>query len=116
MKYASLQLAASCVLSVVNAQWLETTIQLSDSSDPQALCYNPTNNKVYCANDNSHNVTVIDGATNAVLATVAADQNGGLLKTGWVYRGSEDGTYTDVSGYDGYDYAPYIKIWYDDGQ
>ena len=37
-----------------------------------ALCYNPTNNKVYCANSGSASVTVIDGATNAVLATAAA--------------------------------------------
>ncbi len=38
---------------------------------PCALCYNPTNNKVYCANDGSDSVTVIDGATNSVIATVA---------------------------------------------
>ena len=39
---------------------------------PQALCYNPSSNKVYCASSDSSNVTVIDGATNSVLATVAA--------------------------------------------
>jgi YVTN family beta-propeller protein len=35
------------------------------------LVYNPTNNKVYCANWDSDNVTVIDGATNAVITTIA---------------------------------------------
>jgi YVTN family beta-propeller protein len=36
------------------------------------LCYNPTNNKVYCANCGSGSVTVIDGATDSVIATVSA--------------------------------------------
>ena len=51
-----------------SAQWLETTIAVGDG--PIALVYNPINNKVYCANDNSSNVTVIDGATNAVITTI----------------------------------------------
>jgi YVTN family beta-propeller protein len=36
--------------------------------DHWALCYNPTNNKVYCAEH--HGVVVIDGATDSVTATV----------------------------------------------
>ena len=40
---------------------------------PWALCYNPRDSKVYCANDNSANVTVIDCASNQAIATVAAD-------------------------------------------
>jgi YVTN family beta-propeller protein len=39
---------------------------------PLALCYNPQNNKVYCANYYSDNVTVIDGATNSVITNVTA--------------------------------------------
>jgi YVTN family beta-propeller protein len=35
------------------------------------LCYNSTNNKVYCAHSSGDSVTVIDGTTNAVIATVA---------------------------------------------
>jgi len=35
-----------------------------------ALAYNPTNNKIYCANWNSDNVTIIDGASNSVITTV----------------------------------------------
>jgi len=38
----------------------------------QALCYNPTDDKVYCANSGSNTVTVIDGATDSVIATVPA--------------------------------------------
>lgn len=38
---------------------------------PRALCFNSQCNTVYCANANSDNVTVIDGATDSVLATVA---------------------------------------------
>jgi YVTN family beta-propeller protein len=34
------------------------------------LCYNGQDNKVYCANNTSDNVTVIDCATDSVLATV----------------------------------------------
>ena len=39
---------------------------------PWALCYNSVKNKVYCANHWSNNVTVIDGSSNRVIATVAA--------------------------------------------
>jgi len=56
-------------ITLTNAQWLETTIAVGD--EPRALVYNPTNNKVYCANYDSDNVTVIDGATNAVITTIA---------------------------------------------
>jgi YVTN family beta-propeller protein len=70
MKYASVLLAISCLLSAVKAQWLETTIQLDSASAPYALCYNSQNNKVYCANSGRGTVTVVDGATNAAIATV----------------------------------------------
>jgi len=57
-------------ITLTNAQWLETTIAVGGG--PCALVYNPTNNKVYCANDYSDNVTVIDGATNGVITTIGA--------------------------------------------
>jgi len=41
-------------------------------SRPYALCYNPTSNKVYCANAHGGSVTVIDGQTNGVIATLTA--------------------------------------------
>lgn len=52
-----------------NAQWLETTITVG--SEPVALVYNPIENKIYCANEHSDDVTVIDGASNSVIATIA---------------------------------------------
>jgi len=50
------------------SQWLETTIQVG--SGPCALVWNSTNNKVYCANEYSDDVTVIDGVTNQVITTI----------------------------------------------
>ncbi len=73
MKYAFVLLALGCLLTVVNAQWLETTIQLDSGSAPHALCYNSQNNKVYCANSGLGTVTVIGGDSNQVIATVPAD-------------------------------------------
>ncbi len=70
MKFASVLLAIGCVVSTLSAQWLETTISLPDSSLPNDLCYNPTDNKVYAANWGTDNVTVIDGATNTIVATI----------------------------------------------
>ncbi|MFO7676611.1 MAG: hypothetical protein R6X12_09895 [bacterium] len=69
MRIGSVLLVLGCLLSAVSAQWLETTIEVD--SGPQALCYNSRENKVYCANSAGDNVTVIDGATNQVIATVA---------------------------------------------
>ena len=64
--------AVCCMLAaVLPAQWLETTIYLPDTT-PGVLCWNSTDNKVYCANCYGNNVTVIDGATNQVIATAAA--------------------------------------------
>ena len=44
------------------AQTLVTTVQTGDG--PTAVAVNPNTNKIYVANQNSNNVTVIDGATN----------------------------------------------------
>jgi YVTN family beta-propeller protein len=41
---------------------------------PIALVYNSTNDKIYCANKNSNNVTIINGATNQVITTIAVGQ------------------------------------------
>ncbi|MGB7055948.1 MAG: hypothetical protein WBE28_11580, partial [bacterium] len=57
-----------CSPLLVSAQWFETTITVGEVPGP--LVYNPTNNKVYCANEGSANVTVIDGATNGVITTI----------------------------------------------
>jgi YVTN family beta-propeller protein len=66
MKFASL-------LSVVSAQWLETTIYLPDTMYHGYLCYNSQNNKVYCTSCTGSflgYVVVIDGATNQVVTTI----------------------------------------------
>ncbi|MGB7055057.1 MAG: T9SS type A sorting domain-containing protein, partial [bacterium] len=39
-------------------------------SYPNAFVYNPTNNKIYCANGGSDNVTVIDGETDSIVTTI----------------------------------------------
>ena len=41
--------------------------------NPCALVWNSINNKVYCANERSDNVTVIDGATNQVITTIQVE-------------------------------------------
>jgi YVTN family beta-propeller protein len=69
MKYASVLLAVGCLLSAVHAQWLETTVPVGDY--PTLLCYNSRENKVYCAYLEGDSVTVIDGATNQVIAEIA---------------------------------------------
>jgi len=76
MKYAFVLLVASCSLSAVHAQWLETTIPVGQI--PCALCYNAQNDKVYVASEGSSKVTVINGATNEVIARVAAGNGVGL--------------------------------------
>jgi uncharacterized protein (TIGR03437 family) len=48
---------------------VETTIPLP--SAPHSLYYNPSENKVYSANPDANSVTVVDGATNQVLATLS---------------------------------------------
>jgi YVTN family beta-propeller protein len=48
-------------------------------SYPVALCYNPTNNKVYCANRSDGYVSVIDGATDSVIATVTTGDHPKVL-------------------------------------
>jgi len=49
-------------------QFLESVIPVGDT--PSDVLWNPVNNKVYTANSQGGTVTVIDGATNQVLATV----------------------------------------------
>ncbi|MEO0071650.1 MAG: YncE family protein [candidate division WOR-3 bacterium] len=52
----------------LSAQWLDTIVPVDSS--PFILCHNTQNDFVYCANWAANNVSVIDGATNAVIATV----------------------------------------------
>lgn len=61
-------MTAVLVPAVGQAQYLET--RLSVGRGPYDLLWNPTSNKVYCANCTDQTVAVIDGATNQLLATI----------------------------------------------
>ena len=63
----------SLLPAFLNGQWLDTTITVG--SHPLALVWNSQNNKVYCANSNSSNVTVIDCQTNSVITTITVGTN-----------------------------------------
>jgi YVTN family beta-propeller protein len=62
--------AIGLLVSAAQAQWLDTTIGVG--SYPCDLVYDSADNKAYCANWEGHSVTVIDGASNQVIATVQA--------------------------------------------
>ena len=51
-------------MTVVDAATNQVDTTVGVGSSPQALCYNPQDNKVYCANGGG--VTVIDGTSNFV--------------------------------------------------
>lgn len=87
---AALLLAASAA----PAQWLETQINLNDSAWPHDLVYNPQDNKVYCANYGTDNITIVDGATNGIIATVAAGAHPNAL----CYNSVNDRIYCANSG------------------
>jgi hypothetical protein len=82
-------------------------------------------NGVVIATDNAHatdscwyKIPLSTAACAAIAETSFVYQDGdGLFRTGWVYPDSVNGTYTDVRGHDGYsNHAPFIRVWYDDGQ
>jgi len=62
----------SVVVSVARAQWLVTTVPAD--SWPISLCHNTQNDYVYCANWGGDNVTVIGGAADSVITTVAVGE------------------------------------------
>lgn len=65
-----LAIAAICLVAGVGrGQFLETVVPVGDT--PLDVLWNPASNKVYTANSQSGSVTVIDGASNQVLANVA---------------------------------------------
>ncbi|MDH5186392.1 MAG: T9SS type A sorting domain-containing protein [candidate division WOR-3 bacterium] len=68
---AVLLLTALCLLpALLFSQWLETTIPVGEN--PEALCWNSVDNKVYCTHRVNDSVTIIDGVTNQVITTVKA--------------------------------------------
>jgi YVTN family beta-propeller protein len=55
---------------ILFGQWLETTIDIAPDSGTIALVWNSTNNRLYCANYNSNNVTVIDCNNNQIITRI----------------------------------------------
>ncbi|MDH5187217.1 MAG: hypothetical protein OEW70_09165, partial [candidate division WOR-3 bacterium] len=68
--FTILFLTALCYLltSSLYCQWLETTIPVD--TNPRAMIWNSTNNKVYCIHEGSCNITVIDAAANRVMTKI----------------------------------------------
>ena len=80
MRTRSSLLAIGCLLSAVSAQWLETTVALTDSAggiiSPKAIAYDSVNDRVYVCGDIGNCVIVIDGATNQKLDRIAVPSGG----------------------------------------
>src|SRR5882724_3313455 len=57
---------------VCRAQTIITTVSDVLIKNPLWVAVNPGNNRIYIANENSHILTVLDGATNTVSASVSA--------------------------------------------
>jgi DNA-binding beta-propeller fold protein YncE len=51
-----------------------TTISVPNSTGPCSVAVNPSTNRIYVGNCGSHNVSVLDGVDNSIIATVT-DQN-----------------------------------------
>jgi YVTN family beta-propeller protein len=87
-------LAICCCLSVVNSQWLEKTIALSDTFGsiwPRAVYYVPGSNCLYVAGDDG--VMVVDAATHARVARIELDEPMFMAidtRDNKVYIGEED--------------------------
>jgi hypothetical protein len=54
---------AGLLAGAAHAQWLDTTVCSGMGNGPCAPVYDSIDNKVYCADEASRNVTVIDGAS-----------------------------------------------------
>lgn len=63
---------AALAVTAAPAQWFEVTVPAD--SQPVMLCHNTQDDYIYCANWGGDNVTVIDGATNAVIDTVVVGE------------------------------------------
>ena len=65
-------LAVAATIGTASADWVTTTVPAGDT--PWAGAVNPVTNKIYVANMHSHNVTVIDGATNNTTLVAAGSE------------------------------------------
>jgi YVTN family beta-propeller protein len=67
--YCANELPSGSVV-VIDGTTNELIARVTGGRSPWTFCYNPQNDKVYCANNLGGNVTVIDGEADIVLATV----------------------------------------------
>src|SRR5271157_5002621 len=76
MKVRIILFAVCGWLSMLSAQWLETTIDVPDSfcgvANPQCLAYDSTNNTTYVGGRYGNCVIAISGATNQKVARIPA--------------------------------------------
>lgn len=60
-------------VTILSGSDFSFVVNVPVKAGPGTLCYSSPNNRVYCADYGTKTVTVIDGTTNAVLSTLAAD-------------------------------------------
>ena len=61
---------AGLLVGAAQAQWLDTTLYLGLGGGPSALVCDSVDNRIYCANYYGCDVSVIDGASDEVVAVV----------------------------------------------
>jgi YVTN family beta-propeller protein len=66
-----LSLLCFALIGALSAHAQNVTASVHVGTGPKSVALNPVTNRIYVANYNSNNVTVIDGATNTTLITVA---------------------------------------------
>jgi YVTN family beta-propeller protein len=57
---------------VIDGQTNQVITTVPVGAEPDALCYNPANNQVYCGTYQGNSVVVIDGAADTIVASVPA--------------------------------------------
>ncbi|UCG43859.1 MAG: hypothetical protein JSU73_04370, partial [candidate division WOR-3 bacterium] len=72
MKSLTIVLLPVLLAGTAMADWVTGTVAAGDR--PYAVAVNPVTNKVYVANREGGNVTVIDGATHDTLTVAAGSQ------------------------------------------
>src|SRR5207302_4902920 len=75
---ASVMCAGLLGLTCVTARAQTVTAGVAAGSFPISVAVNPVTNNIYVANQNSNNVTVIDGATNATTTVARGGARGAV--------------------------------------
>jgi YVTN family beta-propeller protein len=58
------------LLTVVSGENDSILTEIAMGTAPRAVCYNPADNKLYCASQFANNIVIVDGSTYAVRATL----------------------------------------------